>query len=91
MLVIAPSPVAALNRAVAIGYARDPAAALAELDSLATGELDAYHLYHVARADALQRLGRREEARAAYALALEHAVQAGERRFLAAKLREFGG
>jgi RNA polymerase sigma-70 factor (ECF subfamily) len=90
LLNVAPSPVAALNRAVAIGYARNPAAALVELDALATGELDAYHLYHVARADALARLGRAEEARRAYAQALDHAVQAGERRFLENKLREFG-
>jgi RNA polymerase sigma-70 factor, ECF subfamily len=89
LLQIVPSPVAALNRAVAIGYARNPAAALLELDALATGELDAYHLYHVARADALRRLGRAEEARAAYALALDHAVHGGERRFLETKLREF--
>lgn len=90
LLDIAPSPVAALNRAVAIGYARNPAAALAELDALATGELDAYHLYHVARADALQRLGRMGEARTAYAIALGHAVHGGERHFLENKLREFG-
>ena len=81
-----PSPVVALNRAVAIGFADGPAAALAALDALPRETLVPYHHYHVARADALERLGRGDEARAAYAAALERAQNAAERAYLRTKL-----
>jgi RNA polymerase sigma-70 factor (ECF subfamily) len=81
LLAVAPSPVAALNRAVALGYAHGPDAALAALDAPAA-ELEAYHLYHVARADALLRLNRFDDARAAYARAAALTANPGERRFL---------
>ncbi|HEV2825892.1 MAG TPA: RNA polymerase subunit sigma-24, partial [Actinomycetota bacterium] len=58
---------------------------------LAAGELDAYHLAHAARADLLRRLGRTDDARAAYRRALELARQGPERRFLERRLRELGG
>jgi RNA polymerase sigma-70 factor (ECF subfamily) len=79
--------VVALNRAVAVAELDGPAAGLAEVDQL---ELPAYHLFHAARADLLSRLGRTEEARAAYATALELATNATERAFLAGRLAESG-
>jgi RNA polymerase sigma-70 factor (ECF subfamily) len=85
---IAVSPVAGLNRAVAISYARGPAAGWAALDALPAGELETYHLYHVARADALRRLGDAAGARAAYERALEHAQHPSERAFLRRTITE---
>jgi RNA polymerase sigma-70 factor (ECF subfamily) len=84
---VAPTPVVALNRAVAVAELDGPAAGLAEVDQL---ELPAYHLFHAARADLLSRLGRTGEARAAYATALELATNATERAFLAGRLAESG-
>ncbi|GAA4463680.1 RNA polymerase sigma factor [Phytohabitans houttuyneae] len=84
-----PSPVAHLNRAVALAMRDGPAAGLAALDAvLADGRLDDYHLAHSARADLLRRLGRTGEARAAYERALELARQEPQRRFLARRLAE---
>ncbi len=80
---IAPTPVVALNRAVAVGELQGPAAALAEVDRL---ELPTYHLFHATRADLLARLGRADDARAAYERALELATNEAERAFLAARL-----
>ncbi|HEY0395614.1 MAG TPA: sigma-70 family RNA polymerase sigma factor [Candidatus Elarobacter sp.] len=85
---LAPSPVVALNRAVATGFADGPAAGLAALDALQHDALGGYHLYHVARADALRRLGRTEEARAAYSAALERTQNVSEQTHLLEKLRE---
>jgi RNA polymerase sigma-70 factor, ECF subfamily len=79
---IAPSPVAALNRAVAIAYAHGPQAGTAALDALASGELETYHLYHVARADALRRLGNISAARTAYERALTYTQHPSEQAFL---------
>jgi RNA polymerase sigma-70 factor (ECF subfamily) len=62
---LTPTPVAMLNRAVAIGERDGPAAGLAELDELAE-RLDRYHLLHATRGDALERLGRHDEAAAAF-------------------------
>jgi len=84
-----PSPVVALNRAVAIAMARGPRAGLAIIDELATsGELDDYHLLHAARADMLRRLGANTEAAESYELALNLAANDSERRFLERRLRE---
>ncbi|MCA9551346.1 MAG: sigma-70 family RNA polymerase sigma factor [Myxococcales bacterium] len=81
----APTPVVALNRAVAVAMARGPAAGLALLEELA-GPLAEYHLYHAARADLLRRMGARAEAAAAYRRALETPCNAAERRFLEGRL-----
>jgi RNA polymerase sigma-70 factor, ECF subfamily len=79
------SPVVELNRAVALAEAGDPAAALALADGL---ELDGYHYLHATRAELLRRLGRGEQARAAYERALELVHADAERSFLQRKLAE---
>jgi RNA polymerase sigma-70 factor (ECF subfamily) len=84
---VEPSPVVALNRAVAVAMRDGPAAGLTEIDRvLADNALDHYHLAHSARADLCRRLGRFDEARDAYARALQLAKQEPERRFLQARL-----
>ncbi|WP_433225258.1 RNA polymerase sigma factor [Actinomadura formosensis] len=86
---LVPSPVVALNRAVAVGMARGPAAGLALVDELdRAGTLAGYHLLPATRADLLRRLGRRAEAAAAYRSALESAANDAERRYLARRLGE---
>jgi len=55
---------------------------------LARGELQEYHLSHAARADLLRRLGRKDEARAAYERALTRAIEEPERRLIERRLRE---
>lgn len=83
------SPVIALNRAVAVAMRDGPEAGLREIDALlATGVLGQFRYAHAARADLLRRLGRRDEARAAYVAALELTQQAAERRFIEGRLRE---
>jgi len=82
-----PSPIVALNRAVAIAMWQGPEAGLGLIDQLA-GELGDYHLWHAARADLLRRLGRRREAAAAYRAALDHVGSSPERRFLESRLAE---
>lgn len=77
-LAVAPTPVVALNRAIAVGEVQGPAAALALVDEL---DLDDYHAFHAARADLLQRLGRQGEAAEAYARAAELAPTKAEREF----------
>jgi len=78
-----PSPVVELNRAVAIAMHDGPEAGLAIMDGiLGRGELTDYQFAHSARADLLRRLGRNDEAVAAYVRALELAGQAPEQRFL---------
>lgn len=89
LLVVAPTPVIELNRAVAVAMAEGPAAGLELIDRIAG--LDSYHLLHSARADLLRRLDRRGEAVAAYRLALELAVTPADRRFLASRLELLGG
>ena len=82
-----PSPVVALNRGVAVGLARGPAAGLAALDALAAEpQLAGYGYLASARADFLRRLGRTGEARQAYEEALLLTENAVERDFLAARL-----
>jgi RNA polymerase sigma-70 factor, ECF subfamily len=73
------SPVVTMNRAIAIAELQGPQAGLALLDGL---DLDHYRYYHSTRADLLRRLGRRDEARAAYERALELTQPGPERRFL---------
>ena len=84
LLALAPTPVVALNRAVAVAEVHGPAAALAVVDSL---DLDGYHLLHATRADLLRRLGRGDEAAAAYDAALASGGNAAERRFLEERRR----
>ena len=81
-----PSPVVALNRAVAIGMAVGPAAGLAALDAIEAGELRDYHLLPAARADFLRRLGRAAEAAVEYRRALALTDNTRERSFLRARL-----
>ncbi|HUH08166.1 MAG TPA: RNA polymerase sigma factor [Egibacteraceae bacterium] len=84
-----PSPVAALNRAVAVAMSEGPPAGLALMDELADrAELDRYHLFHAARADLLRRAGRPAEARPAYERAIELATNDAERSFLRGRLDE---
>jgi RNA polymerase sigma-70 factor, ECF subfamily len=88
LAVIAPGPVVALNRAVAVAETDGPAAALALVDAL---DLDGYYLLHAIRGDLLRRLGRPAQAARAYAAALERAGNAAERAFLAARQAELDG
>jgi len=84
-----PSPVIALNRAVAVAMARGPAAGLRLVEELGeSGALAEHHLYWSARADLLRRLGRQDEAAAAYAEALRRVAVGPERRFLERRIRE---
>jgi RNA polymerase sigma-70 factor (ECF subfamily) len=76
LLACSPTAVVALNRAIAVGELDGPRAELELLDRL---DLDDYHLWHAARADALTRLGRDDDARAAYDAALERASNRAER------------
>jgi RNA polymerase sigma-70 factor (ECF subfamily) len=85
LTVIAPGPVVALNRAVAVAETDGPAAALALVDDL---DLDGYYLLHAIRGDLLRRLGRPAQASRAYAAALDRTDNAAERRFLAARQAE---
>jgi RNA polymerase sigma-70 factor (ECF subfamily) len=85
---VMPSPIVALNRAVAVGFASGAAAALDALDALSHAALGEYYLYHLARADALSRLGRIAEADAAYAAALERTQNAVEQRYLRSKITQ---
>jgi RNA polymerase sigma-70 factor, ECF subfamily len=85
---VAPGPVVELNRAAAVAMADGPEAGL-ELIAAIEG-LDGYGLMHSARADLLRRLGREEEAAAAYGRALELAGQPAEREFLERRLAELG-
>ena len=66
---LTPTPVVALNRAVALAEVRGPAAGLAAVDDLRSSGLDSYYLFHATRADLLRRLDRPTEAAAAYATA----------------------
>ena len=85
-----PGPVVALNRAVAVAMRDGPSAGLTLIDPLAGGELANYRFAHAARADLLRRLGRNDEARAAYGRALELTGQSAERDFLEGRLRQLG-
>jgi RNA polymerase sigma-70 factor (ECF subfamily) len=79
LLAIAPSPVVALNRAVALAEVQGPAAALPVVDAL---DLDRLHVLHAVRADLLRRLGRDAEAQEAYTRAIDGTGNAAEQAFL---------
>jgi RNA polymerase sigma-70 factor (ECF subfamily) len=78
---VEPSPVVELNRAAAEAILHGPVPALARMDAVAE-PLDGYPYLHASRADMLRRLGRADEARAAYERALQLSGNASERRFL---------
>lgn len=83
------SPVVALNQAVAIAMAEGFDKGLEEIERLgASGELESYYLYHAARADLLRRLGRKQEALAAYDRALRLTANAVERRYLRRRITD---
>ena len=91
LLAMQPSPVIELNRAAAVAMHEGPTAGLALIDGLlARGELRDYYLVHAARADLYRRLGRRQEARAAYDQAQALAKSEPEQRYLEKRLRELG-
>jgi len=79
LAVLAPTPVVALNRAVAVAEVAGPGAALALVGAL---DLDSYYLFHAVRADLLRRLGRGAEAAQAYEAAIARTGNAAERDFL---------
>lgn len=79
LLSLAPSPIVALNRAVALAEVEGPAAALAVVERL---DLDRYYLFHAIRADLLRRLQRHDEAAKAYDAALARSGNSSEREFL---------
>ena len=85
-----PTAIIALNRAAAIAMRDGPQAGLALIDPLIAGELRNYRFAHAAKADLLRRLGRNDEARAAYARALELSEQEPERRFIEGRIAALG-
>ncbi|WP_031162639.1 RNA polymerase sigma factor [Streptomyces durhamensis] len=87
LMAVAPSPVVALNRAVALAETQGAAAALDLVDTL---DLGRYHVLHAVRADLLRRLGRTAEAATAYGLAAELAASEAERAYLERRRRETG-
>jgi RNA polymerase sigma-70 factor (ECF subfamily) len=87
LLAIAPSPVVALNRAVAVAEVDGPSVALRLVEEL---KLEDYSVFHVVRADLLRRLERTSEARAAYGAAIAHTENGVEREFLRERMRGLG-
>jgi len=85
LMAVAPSPVVALNRAVAVAETEGPRPALDLVDAL---DLDSYHVFHAVRADLLRRLGRRTEAVRAYEGAIARTESTAERGFLERRRQE---
>jgi RNA polymerase sigma factor (sigma-70 family) len=90
MVLLDPSPIVRLNRAVAVAEVDGPGVGLAEIDRLAE-VLDGYHAFHAARADLLRRLGRRGESRAAYDRAIGLAGNLAERAYLTRRRDQLAG
>jgi RNA polymerase sigma-70 factor (ECF subfamily) len=89
LLRISPSPVVALNHAVAVAMSEGLEAGLKLVEQAGqSGELRDYHLFHAARADLLRRLGKKTEAASAYEQALRLAANAVEKEFLKRRLDE---
>jgi RNA polymerase sigma-70 factor (ECF subfamily) len=86
LMALTPSPVVALNRAVAVAEVHGPEAALELLDGL---DLDDYYLFHAIRADMWRRLGRADEAAEAYRAAIARTGNAAEREFLTGRLQKY--
>jgi RNA polymerase sigma-70 factor (ECF subfamily) len=85
LLSLMPTPVVALNRAIAVAEVEGPGPALVMIDAIAT-DLENYHLLHAARGTVLRRLGSREGARAAFERAAQLAATEADRRFLAQQI-----
>jgi len=79
LMALAPGPIVALNRAVAVAELEGPATALSVVDAL---DLDSYHLFHAVRADLLRRLGHNIDAATAYGRAIDLTENVAEREFL---------
>ena len=86
---IDPSPIIALNRAIAVAELDGPEVALAAVDRL-EHKLAGYHAYHATRADLLRRLGRSDESRAAYDKAIELAGNTAETAYLTRRRAQLG-
>jgi len=84
-----PSPIIALNHAVAVAMGEGLERGLAQIDQLgASGQLEEYHLFHAARADILRRLGRKTESAEAYAAALRLVTNQVEKDYLRDRLKQ---
>ena len=90
LVILMPTPVVILNRAIAVAEIHGPEPALGLLDSVA-GELDTYHLLHASRAAMLERMGRRDAAESAYTRAAQLAPTKAEARFLTARRDRLAG
>ena len=95
MLARHPSAIVALNRAIAISHADGPAVGLAAIDRIVRaddldGDLTAYPYFHSSRAELLHRLGRDDEARVAFARAIEHSTNDAQRTHLGHRLDALG-
>ena len=87
LALVAPNAIVALNRAVAVGMASGPEAALPLVEAIIeSGELDGYHVLHATRADLLRRVGRLPESAESYRIALAATTSDAERRFLRKRL-----
>jgi len=89
LVLIDPSPIVALNRAIAVAELDGPEVALATIDRL-EDRLAGYHAYHATRAELLRRLGRNREARAAYGNAIDLAGNTAEAAYLTRRRDELG-
>jgi len=89
LLVLQPTPIVALNRAIALAESEGPAASLAALDPLSE-DLDNYPFFHAARGSVLRRLGRVDAARTAFRRAADLAPNNRDRRFLEGQIEELG-
>ena len=87
LLAIQPTPIVALNRAVAVAEVDGPETALQLVDALAA-DLDRFYLFHAIRADLLRRLGHREQAATSYRSAIERCENGAEQEFLVRRLAE---
>ena len=87
LLAIQPTPVVAMNRAVAVAEVAGPQAALQLIDALAA-DLDRFYLFHAIRADLLRRLGLDEQAAASYSTAIDRCENDAEREFLKRRLAQ---
>lgn len=89
LLRLTPSPIVALNHAVAVAMSEGLERGLAQIDQVgASGRLEDYHLFHAARADILRRLGRRTEAAEAYAAALNLVTNKVEQEYLRDRMKQ---
>lgn len=87
LLLVMPTPVVALNRAIAVGETEGPDAALIALEAISP-DLDNYHLMYAARGAMLRRLGRRDAAKASFERAAHLAVTQADKRFLVQQIKE---